>query len=129
MWNYYTNWKAIIFWVNLGFICINTTKCQNCQTTNESLQKCIKMAEPLIKDSQNVFPSTEAEISHVCNNLFPRTWSDFIACVKKYTDNCLNNEEKNGFSIVLLETRLMLFIECVPTRIIKKVIWIFGNLF
>nr|XP_040574800.1 uncharacterized protein LOC121123737 isoform X2 [Lepeophtheirus salmonis] len=56
------------------------------------------MAEPLIKDSQNVFPSTEAEISHVCNNLFPRTWSDFIACVKKYTDNCLNNEEKTDFN-------------------------------
>jgi len=58
----------------------------------ERVSACIKVAGPLL-DSDHVFPSSVEDIDHVCNVLFPKTWSGFMACIQEYTSSCLSQDQ------------------------------------
>lgn len=64
----------------------------------ESLNTCIRLADPLIEDPRYVFPSNTEDIDHVCNVLFPRTWSEFVSCIRQYTTECLTQDQRDDFN-------------------------------
>ena len=82
----------------------------DCRT--ETLNTCIKLADPLLEDPRYVFPAANEDVDHVCkwvrgqkewkwvdfyknffSVLFPKTWSEFVTCIKKYTSDCLTADQ------------------------------------
>jgi len=45
-----------------------------------------------------VFPANIEDINHVCNVLFPRTWSEFVSCIQQYTSVCLTSDQRADFN-------------------------------
>lgn len=68
----------------------------DCRT--ETLNTCIKLADPLLEDPKYVFPSNNPDVDHVCNVLFPKTWSEFVSCIKRYTSDCLTPDQRSDFN-------------------------------
>lgn len=68
----------------------------DCRT--ETLNTCIKLADPLLEDPKYVFPSNNQDVDHVCNVLFPKTWSEFVTCIKRYTSDCLTPDQRSDFN-------------------------------
>jgi len=62
------------------------------------LEKCIKMANPLLKEPNHVFPSTSEDVEHVCSEIFPKTWSEYISCIKSFTSSCLSTSQRSDFN-------------------------------
>ncbi|XP_069694327.1 uncharacterized protein [Periplaneta americana] len=54
---------------------------------------CVKMADPLLKDPRLIFPDNRADIDLVC-----RRWSQFVDCVKRYTDRCFTESRRQEFN-------------------------------
>lgn len=77
-------------------VCVMCQQRLDCQA--DELQSCIKLADPLLKDPKYVFPSNKQDINHVCNVLFPRTWSNFVSCIRRYTDTCLTQDQRGDFN-------------------------------
>lgn len=67
----------------------------DCRT--DSLNTCIRLADPLLESPRYVFPATPDDIDHVCNVLFPRTWSEFVSCIRQYTADCLTSDQRADF--------------------------------
>merc|ERR1719350_651761 len=63
----------------------------------DSLNTCIRLADPLLESPRYVFPATPEDIDHVCNVLFPRTWSEFVSCIRQYTADCLTADQRADF--------------------------------
>jgi len=84
----------------LGLCTISGITCDNglLDCRPESLSNCIKLANPLLEDPKYVFPATDEDIDHVCNVLFPRTWSEFVSCIRQYTSECLSTDQKADFN-------------------------------
>jgi len=87
--------------VLLVLLCIaGLVRCQagrlDCRT--ETLNTCIKLADPLLEDPRYVFPAAPEDVDHVCNVLFPKTWSEFVTCIKKYTSDCLTADQRSDFN-------------------------------
>ncbi|XP_042239446.1 protein zntD-like, partial [Homarus americanus] len=59
----------------------------------DQLTRCIKMAEPLVKNPDNIFPLTIPDIDRVC-----KLWDDFVYCVKDYTVNYLSSTQRQDFN-------------------------------
>jgi len=68
----------------------------DCRT--ETLNTCIKLADPLLEDPRYVFPAASEDVDHVCNVLFPKTWSEFVTCIKQYTSDCLTANQRSDFN-------------------------------
>lgn len=68
----------------------------DCRT--DTLNSCIKLADPLLEDPRYVFPANTQDIDHVCNVLFPKTWSEFVSCIKRYTSDCLTSDQRADFN-------------------------------
>jgi len=68
----------------------------DCRT--DTLNSCIKLADPLLEDPRYVFPANTEDINHVCNVLFPKTWSEFVSCIKRYTSDCLTADQRADFN-------------------------------
>lgn len=64
----------------------------------DSLNSCIRLADPLLEQPRYVFPANTEDMDHVCNVLFPRTWSEFVSCVRQYTQDCLSSEQTADFN-------------------------------
>lgn len=62
------------------------------------LEQCIKMANPLLKEPKHVFPSTSEDVDHVCSEIFPKTWSEYISCIKSFTSSCLSSSQRSDFN-------------------------------
>jgi len=56
------------------------------------------MANPLLKEPKHVFPTNTEDIDHVCREVFPKTWSEFIACIKSFTATCLSPSQRADFN-------------------------------
>ncbi|XP_043285908.1 uncharacterized protein [Venturia canescens] len=56
-------------------------------------QKCIALADPLLKDPHLIFPDNMRDIDMVC-----RTWSNFVDCTKQYIDNCFSKRRQEQFN-------------------------------
>jgi len=81
----------------LGYVTLASSQNRlDCRT--ETLNTCIKLADPLLEDPRYVFPSNTEDIDHVCNVLFPKTWSEFVSCIKRYTNDCLTADQRADFN-------------------------------
>ncbi|XP_017774482.1 PREDICTED: uncharacterized protein LOC108561175 [Nicrophorus vespilloides] len=56
-------------------------------------EKCVRIADPLIKEAQLVFPDNMEDIDKVC-----RTWNRFVDCLKRYTDECFTAQQRRQFN-------------------------------
>lgn len=70
---------------------------QRLDCRSEELNTCIQLADPLLQ-ANHVFPTNDKDINHVCNVLFPETWSKFVACIKQYTTSCLTQDQRSDFN-------------------------------
>ncbi|XP_012280884.1 uncharacterized protein LOC105699978 [Orussus abietinus] len=73
---------------------INHVASQSC--SKEQHQKCIALADPLLKDPHLIFPDNMPDIDMVC-----RTWSSFVDCIRKYIDTCFSKERKEQFNMAV----------------------------
>ncbi|XP_044014400.1 uncharacterized protein LOC122856694 isoform X2 [Aphidius gifuensis] len=87
-----------IFIVNLLLlsVCISVIACEGCSKSDH--QKCIALADPLLKDPHLIFPDNMRDIDMVC-----RTWSSFVDCIKKYIDRCFTKQRREQFNAAVEE--------------------------
>ncbi|XP_050724019.1 uncharacterized protein LOC127002253 [Eriocheir sinensis] len=62
----------------------------------QHLTRCIKMAEPLVKSPDYIFPLTTKDIEVVC-----QLWQDFVYCVKEYAVTHLSVPHQQEFYQVI----------------------------
>ncbi|XP_072379119.1 uncharacterized protein [Diabrotica undecimpunctata] len=55
--------------------------------------RCIRIADPLVKEAHLVFPDNLNDIDLVCN-----TWNQFVDCLKEYTDECFTDQQRRQFN-------------------------------
>ncbi|XP_066251873.1 uncharacterized protein [Euwallacea similis] len=55
--------------------------------------RCVRIADPLVKEAHLVFPDNLNDIDLVC-----RTWNKFVDCLKDYTDSCFTNQQRRVFN-------------------------------
>nr|CAH7712292.1 unnamed protein product [Callosobruchus chinensis] len=56
-------------------------------------EKCIRMADPLVREAHLVFPDNINDIDQVCT-----TWNQFVDCLKVYTDECFTTQQRKQFN-------------------------------
>ncbi|CAG5081052.1 Protein of unknown function [Cotesia congregata] len=59
----------------------------------EDHQKCITLADPLLKDPHLIFPDNMEDIDLVC-----RSWAGFVDCIKRYIDRCFSKQRRDQFN-------------------------------
>ncbi|XP_066906797.1 uncharacterized protein [Halyomorpha halys] len=65
----------------------------DCQCSKQDYQRCVKLADPLLKDPHLIYPDNPRDIERVC-----RTWTYFVECVKTYTDRCFTESRRKEFN-------------------------------
>lgn len=55
--------------------------------------RCVQIADPLVKEAHLVFPDNMRDIETVCQN-----WNKFVDCIRKYTDKCFNDQQRRQFN-------------------------------
>ncbi|XP_057663747.1 uncharacterized protein LOC130898444 [Diorhabda carinulata] len=55
--------------------------------------RCVRIADPLVKEVHLVFPDNLNDIDQVCN-----TWNRFVDCLKTYTDECFTEQQRKQFN-------------------------------
>ncbi|KAK4878282.1 hypothetical protein RN001_010788 [Aquatica leii] len=80
--------NALIVW-NLMFL---TTALQY-DCSKSEYERCVKIADPLIKEVRLIFPDNMQDIDLVC-----RTWNNFVDCLKKYTERCFTDQQRQQFN-------------------------------
>ncbi|KAL3270946.1 hypothetical protein HHI36_021451 [Cryptolaemus montrouzieri] len=58
-----------------------------------SKSECLRLADPLVREARFIFPDNMADIQLGC-----RTWDDFVNCLKHYTEQCFNEEDRRRFN-------------------------------
>lgn len=65
----------------------------NDDCTRDEYDRCVRIADPLIKEAHLVFPDNMRDIEMVCQN-----WNRFVDCIRKYTDKCFNDNQRREFN-------------------------------
>ena len=55
---------------------------------------------PCLQVSQNTF-EVNLFLKNVFSVLFPKTWSEFVTCIKKYTSDCLTADQVSDESLLI----------------------------
>lgn len=63
------------------------------ECSRNEYDRCIRIADPLIREAHLVFPDNMDDIDLVC-----RTWNKFVDCIKKYTDKCFSDQQRRQFN-------------------------------
>lgn len=58
--------------------------------------KCVRIADPLVRDAHLVFPDNVNDIDQVCN-----IWNLFVDCLKLYTDDCFTEQQRKQFNMAV----------------------------
>ncbi|VVC41426.1 Hypothetical protein CINCED_3A025470, partial [Cinara cedri] len=69
----------------------NMIYAQNCG--KEEYNRCIALADPLVKDPHFIYPGNLKDIDNIC-----RTWTLFVDCTKKYTEHCFEESKRKIFN-------------------------------
>ncbi|XP_015592054.1 uncharacterized protein LOC107266263 [Cephus cinctus] len=64
---------------------------QSC--SNEEHQRCVSLADPLLKDPHLIFPDNIQDIDMVC-----RTWTSFVDCITRYIQKCFTEQRREQFN-------------------------------
>jgi len=86
--------RALTTAILIGWLVVD---CQRLDCRSDELSACVRLADPLLQ-ANHVFPSRQEDINHVCNVLFPETWSKFVECIKQYTTSCLSQDQRSDFN-------------------------------
>lgn len=70
-----------------------TTKSMQYDCSRLEHERCVRIADPLVKEAHLIFPDNLNDIDLVC-----RTWNKFVDCLKRYTDHCFNDEQRRQFN-------------------------------
>ncbi|CAG9770277.1 unnamed protein product [Ceutorhynchus assimilis] len=81
-------WKISV----ILFLALTSTSAQRDCSKNE-YDRCIKIADPLVREAHLVFPDNLKDIDLVC-----RAWSTFVDCLKAYTENCFTDQQRKQFN-------------------------------
>lgn len=68
-------------------------RCFQYDCTRTEYNKCVRIADPLVRDMHLVFPDNLDDIDTVC-----RTWNRFIDCLQTYTDRCFTADQRKQFN-------------------------------
>lgn len=61
--------------------------------SNSEYERCVRIADPLVKEAHLVIPDNMNDIDLVC-----RTWNRFVDCLKSYTDECFTDQQRKTFN-------------------------------
>lgn len=75
----------------LNVVLISSALQYDCSRTE--YERCVRMADPLVKEVHFIFPDNKKDINIVC-----RTWNNFVDCLKKYTDRCFTDQQRFQFN-------------------------------
>ncbi|XP_050302691.1 uncharacterized protein LOC126740632 [Anthonomus grandis grandis] len=64
---------------------------KDCSTDEHD--RCVRIADPLVKEAHLVFPDNLNDIDLVC-----RTWNKLVDCLKTYTEHCFTDQERRQFN-------------------------------
>ncbi|XP_050428884.1 uncharacterized protein LOC126838467 [Adelges cooleyi] len=64
---------------------------QNC--SKDEYNRCIALADPLVKDPHFIYPGNLKDIDNIC-----RTWTLFVDCTKRYTEHCFEESKRKVFN-------------------------------
>ncbi|KAK9874275.1 hypothetical protein WA026_002628 [Henosepilachna vigintioctopunctata] len=64
-----------------------------CISMDCSRSECLNLADPLIREARFIFPDNMEDIHLGC-----RTWDEFVNCLKHYTEQCFNEEDRRKFN-------------------------------
>ncbi|XP_022196042.2 uncharacterized protein LOC111053452 isoform X1 [Nilaparvata lugens] len=67
------------------------------QCSKQEYQQCVYLADPLLKDPHLIYPDNPTDVDKVCST-YSRTWTQFVDCVKRYTDRCFSDIKKQEFN-------------------------------
>lgn len=56
-------------------------------------ERCVRIADPLIKEVRLIFPDNMNDMNLVC-----RTWNNFVDCLKRYTERCFTDQQRQQFN-------------------------------
>lgn len=70
-----------------------TTTCFQYDCSKMEYDRCVRIADPLVKEAHLIFPDNLDDIDLVC-----RTWNKFVDCLKRYTDNCFTEQQRRQFN-------------------------------
>ncbi|CAL4096146.1 unnamed protein product [Meganyctiphanes norvegica] len=62
----------------------------------EALERCIRMADPLVQNSEYIFPLTTQDIRDVC-----KMWDGFVTCIRNYTSTYLTSAQQANFEAAI----------------------------
>lgn len=81
----------VIGTILLGIASWSTVNGQTC--SGEEHQRCVSLADPLLKDPHLIFPDNMQDIDLVC-----RTWASFVDCIRRYIENCFTEQRREQFN-------------------------------
>ncbi|XP_012267394.2 uncharacterized protein LOC105692647 [Athalia rosae] len=84
----------VIGTILLGTTTWNTVNGQTC--SREEHQRCVSLADPLLKDPHLIFPDNMQDIDLVC-----RTWASFVDCIRRYIENCFTEQRREQFNLAV----------------------------
>ncbi|KAK4306120.1 hypothetical protein Pmani_022026 [Petrolisthes manimaculis] len=64
--------------------------------TQAELANCVKMARPLVKNPEDIFPLTKIDLERVCT-----TWAEFRQCASMFIEEHLSEEERRVFQMAV----------------------------
>lgn len=75
----------------VGFVA--SIACSQFDCSRIEYDRCVKIADPLIKEARLIFPDNVEDIALVC-----RTWNKFVDCLKRYIDRCFTEQQRRQFN-------------------------------
>lgn len=78
-------WFLVLSFLSLTF---HHAKSMDCARS-----ECLKLADPLVREARFIFPDNREDIQRGC-----RTWDEFVNCLKHYTEECFDEEDRRKFN-------------------------------
>uniref|UniRef100_A0A1B6BXN5 GDNF/GAS1 domain-containing protein n=2 Tax=Clastoptera arizonana TaxID=38151 RepID=A0A1B6BXN5_9HEMI len=102
------NFLRIMIFSTISLSSITLVKAQ---CTKQFQQSCTKLADPLLKDPRLIYPDNLADVDQVCS-----TWSQFVNCVKIYTEKCFTDERLKEFNKAVENPVIMVHDLCATSN-------------
>ena len=56
------------------------------------------MGKEFFDHPENIFPLNLTDIDRVCEDVYPKMWSDFVGCTKSFAASCISSTELSQFN-------------------------------
>ncbi|CAH1118586.1 unnamed protein product [Phaedon cochleariae] len=82
-----------MWWTLLPILLLPLTSKARMDCSKAEYDRCVRIADPLVKEAHLVFPDNVNDIDQVCT-----TWNLFVDCLKAYTDDCFTDQQRRQFN-------------------------------